>query len=258
MNPENIPAMPAFRPHLMLLVTVLLGFGSVFLLPEAPPIRESRLARHLPEQVGDWTGTPVVVSGRELDVLAKDTEFERKSYRDTWREDVPGVEVSVVFSGKDMSNSIHRPEVCLRTQGWNFVRERTVMLKDVLAEGGDLPVREIVCSRLRRDPESGQHVVLPNGKMLEDRQLFYYTFIGSRSITSGHYSRTFADIRDRLVGGYDQRWAYVTFATVVTGSYADQGLNLGGTRAMNVDESGQFLADFMAELLPRVVAAPEA
>lgn len=38
----------------------------------------------------------------------------------------------------------------------------------------------------------------------------YYFFVGHDSITNDHLGRTFVDIKDRLLKGRDQRWAYVS------------------------------------------------
>ena len=43
--------------------------------------------------------------------------------------------------------------------------------------------------------------------------MVYYFFVGKDTITNSHYERTFQDAKDRLIGGYAQRWAYVTFET---------------------------------------------
>jgi hypothetical protein len=228
------------------------AFSSVFLLPKVPPMRESRLARHLPETLGEWKGKHVIVGEKELEVLANDTGFERKSYAQPENPRAIPVEVSIVFSGKDLNNSIHRPETCLRTQGWEFVRLRYLNLPGVGSEHG-MPVKEMLCRRVRLDPE-GKPMMNPAGKPWEDWQLLYYTFIGHTDITPGHYARTFADIRDRVVGGYDQTWAYATFSTLVTGKYAEQGFDLGGTPARDIDQTGQYLADFMGTLMPQVLA----
>jgi hypothetical protein len=40
--------------------------------------------------------------------------------------------------------------------------------------------------------------------------LTYYFFVGHDRITNDHLGRTFIDIKDRLVRGMDQRWAYTS------------------------------------------------
>ena len=231
-----------------------LGLGCAMLIPNAGPIRPSRLAQRLPEECGSWFGRPVPVSDRELSVLAEDTVFVRSQYEKLGGDLLFPVEASLVFSGKDMNNSIHRPENCLRAQGWTFVSERYVNIGDVLPGEAGFPVREIVCKKARRNPETQEFVRLPNGNVFEDWQLIFYTFIGANDITPSHYGRTFRDIRDRLTGGYDQQWAYATFATMIPSQYAGQGLSLGATQPLDENQTRELLAGFMRELLPPLVA----
>ncbi len=226
-----------------------LGFGGSFLLPEVPPMRSSRLGTELPAKLGGWEGMKIPVSDRERQVLAEDTTFERRLYHRPYDSTRPPVEASFVFSGKDMNNSIHRPEVCLRAQGWNFVRERYVSVPGVMPDGGAMPVREIVCKRTSSDKE-GNRIELPNGKMMEDWQILYYTFIGCEEVTPSHYGRVFRDMRDRVVGGYDQQWAYATFSSRIPGKYLEQGVPIGSLEPLGIDEAGEHLGAFMRELLP--------
>lgn len=239
---------------------VAVGFSLVFLLPEAPPIRPSRLSMDLPPRVGPggiWEGRVVQVSDRERAVLANDTTFERSLYQRPFLPTGPPVEASFVFSGEDMNNSIHRPEVCMRAQGWNFMSERTVVLPDILPDGEEFRVREIISSKTRRHPETNEPVQLADGTLMMDWQILYYTFIGAKTITPSHYGRTFADSRDRVIGGYDQRWAYATFSTLITGKYHEQGVDLGTFDNLDVEQSGEYLADFMRLLLPRMISPAE-
>jgi hypothetical protein len=243
-------------PRLWVLAGVLaLGYSVTFALPETPPMRASRLSTELPELVsgGEWKGAKLPVSERERAVLADDTRFERRYYEPTYPMGRPGVEASFVYSGQDMNNSIHRPEVCLRTQGWNFVRERYVVVPGVMPDGGDLPVREIICSKTSRHPETGKTIQLPNGKLREDWQILYYTFIGAEEVTPSHYGRVFRDIRDRVVGGFDQQWAYATFSSLIPGKYQEQGMNIGTLDPLDIDQTGEHLASFMRALLPSLL-----
>lgn len=231
-----------------------LGFSTVWLLPDAGEMRPSRLARHLPLEFDSFHGTRVAVTGREREILAADTEFERVSYVDTQDQSVPRYEVSVVFSGKDLNNSIHRPEVCLHAQGWNFERQENVTVGNALKNGGAIPFRKIVCTRPVFHPETNKPVILPNGKQLYARRLQYYTFLGHTEITQGHYERTILDMKDRLFRGYDQTWAYVTFSMEVTGAFAEQGALRG--KSYNLAETEGMLDSFIRKLAPLVVDAP--
>lgn len=246
--------LPASNRRWISLAAVCLGaFSLVFLIPEAPEMKPSMLATELPRWSGDWTGETVAITGRELEILANDTSFERKNYRNFVDGPVPSVLVSIVFSGKDLNNSIHRPETCLRTQGWEFVEEGYTTVEDAFG-GQAMPVKQIVCRRARLD-DKGKPIVQPDGSLLFDWQLLQYTFVGHERVTPGHYGRTFIDIQDRLLRGHDQVWAYVTFATTITGKYADQGLSLGAMPAMDLEESREFLAGFIRSLMPRMIGA---
>src|SRR5690349_11911271 len=81
----------------------------------------------LPNVIGTWFGDDAPVTDKERAILAKDTEFARKTYTSPEGDQIF---VSIVLSGDDMTSSIHRPERCLPAQGWQ-VREsskRTIQL----------------------------------------------------------------------------------------------------------------------------------
>ena len=226
-----------------LAVFLAAGFSMIWLLPKSGEMKPSRLARNLPMQVGVFQGKKVTVTGEELRILAKDTEFERAQYRNEGYPSQPAVEVSFVFSGKDINNSIHRPERCLRSQGWNFIKERKIIIKEALADGGDLPMREIVCAKPVR---------LESGKPIKIMRVQYYTFFGHTVITEDHYGRTFQDMKDRLFKGYDQQWAYATFSMPVTQVYAEQGL-IKPEAAFTLEQSEKMLEEFIRKLAPLVI-----
>lgn len=243
---------------LILLGVVALFVGSVLSLPEVPTMKPSRLAKELPENFSNWTGKPQEVGERERKILAQDTEFERMRYFHL-DDELPAVEASIVFSGKNLSQSIHRPEVCLRAQGWQFVKEASHKWEGLLPDGEVLPVREIICKQIhhfKNDEGELEPTLLENGKPLEIWMSFYYTFIGHEQIVSGHYERTAEDIKDRLFKGYDQRWAYATFSSVITGKYAEQGAPTGNQMILNEDETRGHVSRFLKELLPIILSSP--
>jgi hypothetical protein len=47
-------------------------------------------------------------------------------------------------------------------------------------------------------------------KFVELNCVTYYFFVGHDRITNDHLGRTFVDMKDRLIKGMDQRWAYVS------------------------------------------------
>jgi EpsI family protein len=183
-------------------MALLCGLGAVFLLPKAPKAVSAGIAMTLPDIVGAWIGEDAEVTEREREILAKDTQFARKIYTGPAGDQIF---VSIVLSGDDMTNSIHRPERCLPAQGWTIQssERRTIPLK----AGGQFPLTKLRTLRMveRREKSSAP---------LYD--LNYYWFVGSHEMTASHLTRTEIDLRDRILHGYNQRWAYVTVTSLVT------------------------------------------
>ncbi|MFK7911775.1 MAG: exosortase-associated EpsI family protein [Akkermansiaceae bacterium] len=226
----------------ILAIFLAVGFSAIWLLPQSGDMKLSRLERHLPVRFDMVRGTKKQITGEELKILAKDTEFERMEYVDLENPHHPPVEVSVVFSGKDINNSIHRPERCLKSQGWNFTKQRKVVIKGALPDGSDLPMREIVCDQTIKNGE----------RQIKVRRVQYYTFLGHEAITEDHYTRTLQDMKDRLFKGYDQQWAYATFSMPVTEVYAEQGL-IDAKSSFTLEQSEEMLEAFIRKLAPLVV-----
>lgn len=227
--------------RLLILLTLLgLGFGSIYALPRsfvqqlsalpgklAPESDPSKF--DLPHLVGYWSGGKARdPSDKELKILAKDTLFHKKGYlrangnlsprpvspeatdleRLAAQTPYEELEVSVVTSGSDMGNSIHRPERCLIAQGFNIEREKKMALK---VRGHDLPVKKLT---------TVQHLKDEAGYVHHYRNVTYYWFVGHDSVTNDHYTRTLLDMKDRLLGGYDQQWAYATVGMMLDSHWA--------------------------------------
>jgi hypothetical protein len=247
------------KKRVVILLSVVVGFfGAILAIPDAPTMKPSRLAKKLPESFSHWLGKPEEPGAEEKKILARDTEFERVRYVD--RDGLmPSVQASIVFSGKNLSQSIHRPEVCLRAQGWQFVSEKYLGWEGVLPDGEILPVKELVCRRVFQvtneegDPEP---VLTPEGEQAYLWRTFYYTFVGHEKILAGHYQRTGEDIKDRLFKGYDQRWAYATFSSYITLKHAEQGIRVDQGTALNEEETSAHIRSFLKDLLPAVISAP--
>jgi EpsI family protein len=205
-------------------VAIALGLAAVFLFPRKPGVGAAGIRLELPARVGDWEGVDVEVTQRERDALAKDTEFARKVYRNTFGDEIY---VSIVLSGSDMTNSIHRPERCLPAQGWNVLSSSRVAV--ALPSAGALEMTRLA--------NEGQFMAKPKDEAKEPvrlnlRSLNYYWFVGSRDVTADHLKRTIFDIRDRLVYGQNQRWAYVTVAATVTEGLGKFGRSEAATARM--------------------------
>lgn len=195
------------------LVTVLLfllvGLSAVALIPEAPPIRQAAVKMELPGRIAGWGGTSRQASQQEKDILADDTEFEKRDYAEfpprTTVEQLKQVAATIVLSGHDLNNSIHDPVRCARAQGFKGIEVASKTLD--LGDGESLEVKRML-NYLEFPREGGEPIRVPF--------VTYFWFVGTDHVTESHYSRALIDIRGRLLGGYDQRWAYFNISTGVT------------------------------------------
>ena len=142
-------------------------------------------------EIDGYASEPVEVSEAELHTLPPDTRFDKRCYTDAsgnW------FQVSAVIGGRSKS-SIHRPEMCLPTQGFQMMSPQTV---DV--GGIDWHFVQLVH---RTSPTVG----------------FAYTFFNQDGFrTSSHLRRIFRDVWDRSVRGRIDRWVMIT----VYSSVADE------------------------------------
>lgn len=209
---------------------LLAGFGSVFLLPHSNKTSPAGIAMTLPNVVGVWTGDDAAVTQKELDTLAKDTQFARKIYTGPEGDQIL---VSIVLSGDDMTNSIHRPERCLPAQGWQMQSSSSRIIQ--IPGGKSLGVTRL---------QNARTVQTQDKRQLTVTNLDYYWFIGYKDMTASHLTRTEIDLRDRIMYGYSQRWAYVTIAANVT---------KGIWRPERTEEqTAAMLDEFIQQLAPRL------
>jgi hypothetical protein len=92
-----------------------------------------------------------------------------------------------------------------------------------------------------------------NERLSSDRtitiySLDYYWFVGHTDETASHLERTWIDIRDRLVKGRNQQWAYVTVVGVVTKDFKIFG--------RTEKETDNLIQAFIAELVPKLQKIP--
>lgn len=221
---------------LILFVVVLLGFSAVFLLPKsaAQPFGIKLL---LQEEIGDWKGKDEEILQKERDTLGKGTEFARKRYSNPSLRRAPGYGVltSMVLSGHDMSNSIHRPERCLDAQGWTRLESSVVPIE--IPGKGTFPVTRM---------HNRRSVRAEDGSVRSLEAFTFYWFVGEKKITATHRERWFTDNKDRLLRGVNQRWAFIT----VTGTIPPQPTKEGQIEAQKfADET---IRGFIAELAPTI------
>ena len=185
---------------------------SIHLLPEAGEMERSAIEMDLPEMSGAWLLREQPPSKVETDILAPDTRFSKAvclAAREGEVDIASGlavpdrVDLSIVLSGHDLNNSIHRPERCMPSQGHVITSSSNVSLK--LGNGRSLPLRRLLS--VQSIPTNEEHT-----EHMKRDCVTYYFFVGNNCITQDHLERTLLDMKDRLLLGVDQRWAYVSFS----------------------------------------------
>ncbi len=238
--------------HFLLLPLILTGLLSVtFFLPGQGHLKESAISTELPKRLNGWKGTARQAGLKEKNTLSKDTLFRKMDY---WRLGDPRdhyslvpnnqrVHLSVVFSGHDVNNSIHRPERCLPAQGHFNMTSRDIFL----------PLPELDVKVPIKRLSSKQKISL--GQTLEGEKeasyeldsVTYYVFVGHAAMTQNHIDRTAIDIKDRLLGGYDQRWAFISMSL----PFGDQPFPNIGT--ITEEEADRILSEMMTKLIEESV-----
>ena len=195
----------------MILPAVLaVGLGAIYFLPSAGAVADTAIRMELPQEDGGWMFRKNLPSKEELEALAKDTEFSKATCfrarpgeftKDGYRN-ADLIDLSIVLSGYDLNNSIHRPERCMPAQGHDILSGSDVTIQ--LSNGRELTVRRLLSTRKIPSGEPGQSRDL--------RCVTYYFFIGHDRVAHDHLQRTLLDMKDRLLRGMDQRWAYASLS----------------------------------------------
>lgn len=227
-----------FRTFLPLLLPIILGglLPLVFFLPKHTSLKPAALTPTIPlnDDMDGWYGLKQQESDQERLILAKDTQFRKAYYFDrslgSMAEKIP-CSLSVVISGKDMNGSIHRPEACLPTQG-HFNLENTTT-HFTLDNGKKITMMRLA-SDLNISPDPATPEII--------HCLHYYVFIGGDTMTHHHLTRTFHDIKNRILNGEMEGWAYIQ----VGANYS----NIYGTTEQDAERQ---LHKLIKQLLPRLI-----
>ena len=216
---------PFIPPLLLFPFIILIEFH-----PKQNELLPPAIKENLPLQIGRWRGDSRQPSAEEIEALSPDTEFKKSVFWDGRY----AIHASIVISGKDLNNSIHRPERCLPAQGHFNLQTKS---REISFEGKSLPLTQILSNKNRR----GKY-----GNIYKTKSITYYFFVGNQDFCNSHLMRTLIDIRDKLLKGETQRWAYVS----VSMPYGDiPWLNLYVSKI----EAGELLQDFVAQLIGELV-----
>ncbi len=221
------------------------GLSLVYFLPQVGAVANSAVNMELPVASGSWIFEKLPASEAEIETLGKDTQFSKATARsarpgeyDAEGYSIPDqIHLSIVLSGYDLNNSIHRPERCMPAQGHNITSTSDVTLK--LSNEREFQAKRLLSvQRIQRGEDKT--------KVMEFNCITYYFFVGHDHVTNDHFKRTFIDMKDRLVRGLDQRWAY----TSVSMWYGDVPMIRSG---IPMEEADQKLRDFVAGFAERQI-----
>ncbi|HMJ64344.1 MAG TPA: exosortase-associated EpsI family protein [Candidatus Binatia bacterium] len=154
-------------------------------------------AIYLPEQVLDFKSEPIPVTRTVFNWLPKDTTYGQRMYR---AEDGFGIQAMAVLMGKDRT-SIHQPQYCLGSQGWERVAEELMEVQMEKPTSYDLSVMRLRVRRSLKDKDGKNHV---------RSGVFVYWFVADKQLTARHGQRMWWMARDLLRKGVLQRWAYIS------------------------------------------------
>jgi hypothetical protein len=173
---------------------VKLGLLPVF-NDQGEPARSNSVA--LPTLLRGYRVRVEPITQLELSYLPPDTTYGRRTYAladGSFRS-----QVSAVLMGTDRT-SIHRPEYCLTSQGWNLIQQRSVTIPMTAPQPYDLPVQRL---DLRFQATEAGRPVIRGG-------VYVFWFVADGQLTSSHVQRQLWLMRDLLQHQTLQRWAYIS------------------------------------------------
>ena len=221
----------AFLPFLLAISI----FCCFWVLPKNQGIIESCISPEMPlgYELTGWKGVKTQETDKERQILASDTRFSKANYqllpRVPWLPPSPPINVSIIYSGRDLNNSIHRPEVCLPAQGHMNLKGATKELE--LSNGKTVKLTRLTSFCDIQTPAK-----------LRLQYIHYYVFAGHNTIVHTHLARNFKDMLDRCLKGRVQSWAYFQ-----VGTYWAPELGIS-----EEDADGR-LRKLISELLPRQI-----
>lgn len=151
----------------------------------------------LPERVLNYVSTNLPPTEAELAVLPEDTTIAKRLYQ---APDGFQIAVNVVLMGSDRT-SIHKPEYCLTSQGWQILHRETVKVPVKRPHAYELPVRLFTASIVRE---------VAGGRTVRHGGVYLFWFVADGRIAAGHFERLAKMTLDLFRTGRLPRWAYIS------------------------------------------------
>lgn len=155
----------------------------------------------LPDSLPGYTSEILTNNDSLLEsYLPGDTSFQIRGYRGT---DGFFSELSVVLMGSDRT-SIHNPEICMPSQGWEIDNRLTSVEKIRMSSPHpyDLPVNRIISTKVIQDA---------TGKSQTYRSIYVYWFVDGTHYTEKSWEwKVWWIPRDLVLKGVLERWSYIS------------------------------------------------
>lgn len=141
-------------------------------------------------------GSPLSqISIGEIKLLPENTPIFRRLYK---RAGHPDIQATIVFSGIER-RSIHRPQVCLVSQGSRITNEYTYQQK--VSDTKTLPIKILEVSHAYTQPDGSKHIV---------SSIYAYWLFNPEREEHEHLARFWHMAKDNALYNYRPRWAYVS------------------------------------------------
>ena len=177
------------------------------LFPNAATDHEAGLIMWLPDQFGSREGARISVSYQEAKTLPGDTEYFKMSYTppsefgsqvNFW----DSLSATLILSGTDR-RSLHEPEICLDSQGWEIVRRVPVTID---TSGGPLEVMNLELGKWLIS--AGDYVRDKAGNKVRIRAHYIYWWVSKDSSTAFTDKRVLQTVLDNFLRNKNARWGY--------------------------------------------------
>ena len=155
----------------------------------------------LPQHVLEFESTNVPEPKVVSDYLPLDTSFVERRY---FTPDGFGVSGTMILMGMDRT-SIHRPEYCMLGQGWSLGPKTKVSLPIAGPKPYELPVMRWNVSTTAQTADGRKQTV---------GGVYVFWFVADNEQTTGNVQLQTYLVRDLLLSGVLQRWAYISYFAI--------------------------------------------
>lgn len=203
------------RKWLIFFVTLALMVGTVGALTQLktrqklgePGVKATPIPGHvmmkieLPERVLDFASSNVPEPEVVLGYLPKDTSFVERYYQ---APDGLWITATIILMGADRT-SIHRPDYCLPGQGWTIGAKTAVHIPIVGEHAYELQALKWIIHN---------SFPMPDGQKQEVSGVYVFWFVADNEQTANYVQFQYYLLRDLLLTGRLQRWAYISYFAV--------------------------------------------